>query len=242
MKEVKNNVNVFNRDVQANQGYRYTTNAQFSSLVANLRLTKATLANIPSGLKTLIDIGCGDGTYTNELKRLRNGINIEGTDPAEKAIAHAKKNYPDIDFFVSNILIPESLIHRYYGMAILRGVLHHLSDQQEAIKNTLSLADYMLIIEPNGNNPVLKYIEKHSAYHIAHEEQSFSTRQLVTWCLNAGWEISTVQYVGFVPFFSPGFLSRIICFFQPVLGKIPFLSFYLGAQIVIVCKKKDVKY
>lgn len=242
MKEVKNNVNVFNRDVQANQGYRYTTNAQFSSLVANLRLTKAILANIPSGLKTLIDIGCGDGTYTNELKRIRNDLNIAGTDPAEKAIDHAKKNYPDIDFFISNILIPESFINRYYDLAILRGVLHHLSDQQEAIKNTLSLANYMLVIEPNGNNPVLKYIEKHSAYHIEHEEQSFTTNQLINWCSNAGWQISATQYVGFVPMFFPGFLSRIIFFFQPLLEKIPFLRFYLGAQIVILCKKKNVKY
>ena len=242
MNEVKNNVNVFNQDIQDNQGYRYTTNAQFSSVVANLRLTRATLENIPLGLRTLIDIGCGDGTYTNELKRLRNEMNIEGTDPAEIAIAHAKRNFPDIDFFVSNILIPVSFINRYYDMAILRGVLHHLSDQQEAIINTLSLADYMLIIEPNGNNPVLKYIEKHSAYHIEHEEQSFTTNQLLNWCSNAGWKISTVQYVGFVPMFFPGFLSRIIFFFQPLLEKIPILRFYLGAQIVIVCKKKDVKY
>ena len=237
MKEVKNNVNVFNQDIESNLGYKYTTNAQFSSVVANKRLTKATLVNIPAEVKSLIDIGCGDGTYTSELNRTRKDLNIVGTDPAEKAIDHAKQNYPNIDFFISNILVSESFANRYYDLAIIRGVLHHLSDQQKAIENTLLLADYMLIIEPNGNNPVLKCFEKHSTYHIEHEEQSFTTKQLKNWCENSGWQISVIKYVGYVPMFFPSFLSKLIYFFQPILEKIPLLRFYLSAQIVILCKK-----
>jgi 2-polyprenyl-3-methyl-5-hydroxy-6-metoxy-1,4-benzoquinol methylase len=243
MKEVKNNVNVFNKDVELNQGYKYTTNAPFSAVVANKRLTKATLDNLPSNVKTLIDIGCGDGTYTSELKLIRKDLTFAGTDPAEKAIDHAKQNYPEIDFFISNILVQESFTNRYYDMSIHRGVLHHLSDQQEAIKNTFLLADYMLIIEPNGNNPVLKYIEKHSSYHIEHEEQSFTSKQLKKWCLNAGWEISATQFVGFVPMFFPTILSKIVYFFQPFLEKIPLIRFFFSAQIIILCKKnKHGKY
>lgn len=214
MKEIKNNVNVFNQDIDFNQGYKYTTKAKFSSTVANKRLTMATLENIPSGVKSLIDIGCGDGTYTSELKQKRKDIYIAGTDVAEKAIDHAKQIYPDIDFFISNILVQESFANRHYDLAIIRGVLHHLSDQQKAIENTLNFADYMLIIEPNGNNPVLKYIEKHSIYHLEHEEQSFTTIQLKSWCENAGWQISLIKYVGFVPYFFPTFMSKIIFFFN----------------------------
>lgn len=201
MKNVKNNVNVFNQDVETNKGYKYTTNAKFSSAVANKRLTEATLENIPLNVKSLIDIGCGDGTYTNELKMARKDFKIAGTDPAEKAIELAKQNYPTLDFFISNVLIKESFANRYYDMAILRGVLHHLSSQQSAIENIFLLADYLLIIEPNGNNPVLKYIEKHSIYHIEHEEQSFTTKQLKRWCEDANWQVSVIKYVGFVPMF-----------------------------------------
>ena len=60
----KKNVNVFNSDVAENKGYRYTNNAPFSSVVANLRQTQETLKLIDSDAKTLVDIGCGDGTYT----------------------------------------------------------------------------------------------------------------------------------------------------------------------------------
>jgi SAM-dependent methyltransferase len=231
----KENVNVFNRDVEENQGYRYTTNTQFSSVVSNRRLTKVTLDNIPLYVKTIVDIGCGDGTYTAELAHSRNDLTFSGTDPAVKAIEIALRNYPAIDFFTSNILLPESFANRHYDMAIIRGVLHHLSDQQKALDNTLILADNVLIIEPNGNNPVLKYIEKHSRYHVEHEEQSFSTKQLVKWCEQAGYKVQSIQYVGFVPFFFPTLASRIIYFFQPILERVPLLRCYFSAQIVIVC-------
>jgi 2-polyprenyl-3-methyl-5-hydroxy-6-metoxy-1,4-benzoquinol methylase len=238
MSSVKENVNVFNSDIESNQGYKYTTNARFSSIVANKRLTEVTLANIPAGVKTVIDIGCGDGTYTNELFQARKDLVFEGTDPAAKAVAHANRQYQGIQFFTSNILEQESFSGKHYDIAVIRGVLHHLSDQQKAIQNTASLADNMLIIEPNGNNPVLKYIEKHSAYHIEHEEQSFTTRQLRHWCEASGWKVIKVQHVGFVPYFFSTPLSKIIYFFQPLLEKIPVLRYYLGAQIVILCSKK----
>jgi SAM-dependent methyltransferase len=242
MKEVKNNVNVFNKDVELNQGYKYTTNAPFSAVVANKRLTKATLDNLPSNVKTLIDIGCGDGTYTNELKLIRKDLTFAGTDPAEKAIDHAKQNYPDIDFFISNILVTKSFVNKHFDIAVMRGVLHHLSDQEKAIRNTLLLADNMLIIEPNGNNPILKYIEKHSLYHIEHEEQSFTTQKLINWCKDAGWQVSFIKYVGYVPYFFPTFLSKTIYLFQPFLEKIPLFRFFFSAQIIILCKKRHGKH
>ncbi|MEI6433305.1 MAG: class I SAM-dependent methyltransferase [Bacteroidota bacterium] len=237
MTTIKKNVTVFNSDVEANQGYKYTTNTKFSSVVSNLRLTNITLESIPAGVKSLIDIGCGDGTYTYELYKARTDLTIAATDPATKAVELAKQNYSNIDFFPSNILVPESFANRHYDMAVIRGVLHHLSDPKKAIENTLDLVNYMLIIEPNGNNPVLKYIEKHSAYHVEHEEQSFTTSQLKNWCGDAGWQISSIQYVGFVPFFFPTFLSKMIYFFQPFMEKIPMLRFYLSGQIVILCQK-----
>ena len=239
MSEVKKNVDVFNADVESNQGYRYTTNSAFSSIVSNRRLTRATLDNIPAGVKTVIDVGCGDGTYTAELARARPDLVFSGADPASKAISLARKNYPGIDFFVANILNRESFNSKSYDLAVIRGVLHHLTDQQKAISIAGELSHHLLIIEPNGNNPVLKYIEKNSAYHVEHEEQSFTTRQLESWCSATGWEIISTGYVGFVPFFFPTLLSRIIYFFQPFLEKVPVLRYYLGGQIVILCKKKQ---
>src|SRR3989344_650064 len=232
---LKENVHTFNQDVAENRGYKYTTNAPYSSVVANDRLTKATIDKIPSGKISIIDIGCGDGTYTNEIKIGRPNSNICGFDPAVSATELAKKSYPEIDFFVSDILKKESLPDKKFDLAILRGVLHHVRDQEVALRNTALIADKVLILEPNGNNPILKIIEKLSPYHRAHEEQSFSSIQWRTWCRNTGWEIESLEYVGFVPFFFPTGPAKVIHFFQPMLEKIPFLNKYFSAVLVFVC-------
>jgi 2-polyprenyl-3-methyl-5-hydroxy-6-metoxy-1,4-benzoquinol methylase len=75
----KKNVSVFNKDVAENKGYRYTNNAPFSSQVANLRQTQETLKLIPASAKTIVDIGCGDGTYTIELAEARPDLKFAGS-------------------------------------------------------------------------------------------------------------------------------------------------------------------
>lgn len=102
----------------------------------------------------------------------------------------------------------------------------------------MMLSDRLLIMEPNGNNPILKIIEKLSPYHRQHEERSFSSRTLKKWCEAAGYEVEQLNYVGFVPFFFPTPLTRIVYFFQPFMEKIYPLKKYFGAQIIIRCRKQ----
>lgn len=238
MQTQKKNVTEFNQDVKLNEGYRYTTNAPFSSIVANKRITEATLKYIPKHAKTIIDIGCGDGIYTNDLKSELTDRQFTGFDPASEAINIAVKKYENIDFIVGDLLNKETFPNKLYDVGIIRGVLHHLPNAQQGIANSAYLSDSIIIIEPNGNNPILKYIEKTSKYHIEHEEQSFKSSDLKNWCEMSGFEVSKIEFIGFVPFFFPTILSRIIYFFQPMLEKIPFLGKYFGAQIVLFCKKK----
>ncbi len=235
---IKQNVTQFDSDVEENEGYKYTTNAKYSSVVANKRIMEEMYKTIPSTTKSLIDIGCGDGTYTNEIKQKYPHIEVTGIDPSIKGIAIAKKKYSNITFSDINIYDAEKIAEKKYDLSIFSGVLHHMSDQFLAIKNAKLFSDEMLIIEPNGNNFILKWIEKNSQYHIEHEEQSFSTKLLSQWCVDNGWEIKSVNYIGFVPFFFPTLLSKIIYFFQPILEKLPIIRKYLSAQIVIYCKKK----
>lgn len=235
----KKNVTEFNEDVKTNGGYLYTTNPTLSSVLANRRISEAINKHLTS-CKTLVDIGCGDGVYTAEIKKALPSLDIEGFDPASDAIAIAEENYPDITFKVINILqdnIEE--VTRKFDVGILRGVLHHLPDQQLAIKNALKIAETVVIMEPNGNNPILKVIEKVSEYHRTHEEQSFMYWRLKRWCEKAGGVVVSKEYVGFIPFFFPTFPSRIIYFFQPFLEKVPFVREFLSGQIIMVCKRKS---
>jgi hypothetical protein len=106
--------------------------------------------------------------------------------------------------------------------------------------NAMMLSEQLLIVEPNGNNPILKLIEKLSPYHCQHEERSFSSRTLKKWCKEAGYEVKHLDFVGFIPFFFPTALTRIIYFFQPFMEKIYPLKKYFGAQIIIRCRKKQL--
>src|ERR1035437_3419383 len=236
--KIKQNVTAFNNDVDKNQGYLYTTNAKYSSVVSNKRMTDEVNKTIASNIKTIIDIGCGDGTYTNEIIKSHKNIKITGIDPSNNAIDIAKSRFKDIQFLHLNIYDIDSLLKSRFDLTIFRGVLHHISNQSLAIHNASLISDNLLIIEPNGNNFILKLIEKKSQYHIDHEEQSFSTKSLTQTCLENNWEITSIKYIGFVPFFFPTLPSKIIYFFQPFLEKIPFLNKYFCAQIVISCKNK----
>jgi hypothetical protein len=245
MEILKENVNVFNENVTSNGGYLYTTKPPLSSTLANERITRALLALIDDTVQTLIDIGTGDGTYSNDIQKQKPDIKITGFDPAEEAIKNAKQNYPNISFFVGNILdirtLPPPLTqinkNEKFDVGMIRGVLHHVSDPPLALCNAGYLSDRLIIMEPNGNNPILKLIEKVSPYHRKHEERSFSSRLLRQWCRNAGYEVEYLDFIGFVPFFFPAFLARTIYFFQPFLERIYLLKKYFGAQIIISCRK-----
>ena len=234
---IKKNISVFESDVRENSGYRYTTGASFSSSAANRRITEAALRLIPDDCGSVLDAGCGDGTYANEIKLARPGLELTGVDPAAAAVEAARGRYPDIRFFVGDILRPETLPARRFDLVILRGVLHHLADPAAAVRNCAGLADRLLIIEPNGNNPILKVIEKALRYHREHEEQSFTPRLLRLWCVRAGLEPQSLEFIGFVPFFFPTLPAKIIYFFQPFLEKLPLLGRFFGAQTVILCRR-----
>ena len=228
----KQNVNAFNRDATSNDGYQYTTNAPYSSIVANRRLTDATIAQLGHA-KTVLDLGCGDGTYTADLKRAFPAVRFVGIDAAAAAIEGAARKYPDIEFRVADALKYETFPQERFDLAVARGVLHHLPDARVALRNLMRSADEVLVIEPNGNNPILKVIERVSPYHREHEEQSFSSMALRRWAEEAGGVVESLDYVGFIPFFFPTTPAKVIYRAQALLERVPLVRQVFSGQIVM---------
>ena len=238
MISIKRNVEEFNSNVVDNNGYLYTTNAPLSSILSNKRISDAIIELIPENIKTIVDVGCGDGTYTIDIAIRKPNAKVSGFDPAKEAIVLAKKQNPQLFFYEGNILDNTTLKAEKFDIAVIRGVLHHLSEPELAIKNSGLFADKIIIVEPNGNNPILKIIEKTSSYHLKHEEQSFSSNTLKNWCAKNNFDVKHLDYIGFIPFFFPTILTKIIYFFQPYLEKIYFIKKFFGAQIIIYAEKK----
>ena len=90
------NIKLFNKDVKENEGYYYTKTSKLSCRFANQRLTQAVVEATDLSGKKIIDIGCGDGTYTFELL-VKNPDYILGIDAAEVAISTASKKASEMD-------------------------------------------------------------------------------------------------------------------------------------------------
>jgi 2-polyprenyl-3-methyl-5-hydroxy-6-metoxy-1,4-benzoquinol methylase len=236
----KANVSAFNRDVSRDGSYAYTTE-RLSSILANKRITEALEALYPLAGKRLLDLGCGDGAYSVELVGLGAAF-VVGIDPSEAAVAAAAEKAAQrgmadrVRFEVGNIYA--LTLQEHFDCIVLRGVLHHLPDAAEALKAVSHLADTVLIMEPNGINPVVKILERTSRYHIEHEEQSFLPSTLLRWLRAAGFSRIRREYVNLVPMFCPDALAKVCKFFEPLVEAIPLVKHLCCGQIILYGEKR----
>jgi ubiquinone/menaquinone biosynthesis C-methylase UbiE len=215
-------VDAFNRDAVSNAGYLYTANARLSSVLANERLTAAVLDSADFRGKRVLDVGCGDGTYTVELFARGGPASIHAVDRAERAIelGRARVGATPITFeacSAESLPLPDDS----FDIAHLRGVLHHLDKPMDALREAMRVAPLVVVTEPNGYNPVLKVLERVSRYHIEHEERSFFATTLKSWARRLGGTVRSVRFIGLVPFFSPDALARVLKRIEPFVERAP---------------------
>lgn len=237
---IKANVSAFRRDVLRDGSYGYTKE-RLSSVLAKKRITKALDALYPMSGRRLLDIGCGDGAYSVELVNL-GAARLLGFDPSEPAVAAAAARAAQMDmadkarFEVGNIYtlsLPER-----FDCIILCGVLHHLPDAAEALKSVSPFADTVLIMEPNGLNPVVKILEKASRYHLEHEERSFWPSTIRRWLREAGFTKIRWEYANLVPMMCPDWMAKVCKTLEPFIEAIPLLRNIACGQYIILADKE----
>jgi ubiquinone/menaquinone biosynthesis C-methylase UbiE len=230
---------VFASDVDKHGSYIYATDI-ISSKMANHRISKSILGMDSFVGKKIIDIGCGDGTYSKELAQTGAAL-VVGIDPVEKAIESATEKYKNISNlrFEYADLYKMELPSQPYDIAVLRGVLHHLPDLEKGIEIACKLAKKILVMEPNGYNPVLKVIEKTSQYHIDHQEQSFRPDRLRRIFEKNNGKIIFDEFVGLVPMFCPNSFARFCKFFEKFVEQLPFVKHISCAQYMFAVQIKN---
>jgi ubiquinone/menaquinone biosynthesis C-methylase UbiE len=227
------NIDKFSSDAAANKGYLYSATDKLSCRLSNSRMTKAVGQMIDLRGKSVIDIGCGDGTYTMDLLAM-GAASVLGVDAAEGAITRAReksRGSAAVRFEVQDIYQLGPFNARFH-VAVVRGILHHLYDVEAAIRRICAIAGDIIVIEPNGYNPVLKLIEKTSRYHIEHEEKSYRPGMLDKWFIQNGGEIVQSMYVGLVPMFCPDAVAKGLKFIEPLVERTPLLRSLCCGQYV----------
>jgi ubiquinone/menaquinone biosynthesis C-methylase UbiE len=229
-------VDAFNRDVASNEGYLYTRNARLSSALANRRLTKAILSSTDFRGKSVLDVGCGDGTYTMELYERGKPSRVHGVDHAEQAVksAQGRSTSAAVTFEVCSA---ESLTMAdgSFDIAHLRGVLHHLDRPFAALREAMRVARTVVVMEPNGYNPVLKLLERVSRYHIEHQERSFFPTMFHRWARELGGTVRSPVFIGLVPFFCPDPMARVLSAIEPTAERIPGVrSLCCGSHVFVI--------
>jgi 2-polyprenyl-3-methyl-5-hydroxy-6-metoxy-1,4-benzoquinol methylase len=219
---VERSVERFNRDVARNAGYLYSATDKLSCVLANRRISDAVHALEDLRGKRVIDIGCGDGTYTLELAAA-GAAEVLGVDAASEAVERARENaegVPGVQFEVVDIYDLASTDRRF-DVAVVRGILHHLYEVERAIDQISRVARVILVLEPNGYNPVLKILEKVSPYHVAHEEKSYAPRNLDRWFEARGGRVTESEFIGLVPMFCPDPVARVLKRLEPLVERAP---------------------
>lgn len=237
----KRNVSQFDEDVRQTGSYAYTAE-RLSARLANSRFSECIAKSFDFTGKTVLDLGCGDGTYTLEFPAL--GVKeVIGVDPATVAIeaANIKARKLGINatvkFEVGNIYALESyLTDNRFDCIVLRGVLHHLSDPARAIVGLAAFKGTIIVLEPNGNNPVLKLLEKYSRYHIEHEERSFTPALIHTWLSAAGFRVCSSKVFNLVPMFCPDWMAKVLRGAGPLVERLPLLRGIACGQSIIVAR------
>lgn len=243
------NIKIYNKDVKQTGHYLYTGDDRMSLRIATGRQS-AEILKIMSGIVNnstrILDIGCGDGSYTIELFKSLKPKFILGIDPSIGAISSAKNKTPKryvnkIRYRKADVYQLDQIIKKgQFDVIIARGVLHHLYKPEAAIKKISKFANSVVILEPNGFNPVLKIIEKVSSYHRLHEEKSYWPPKLDRWFMNSEYDVKYKKYFSIIPYFFPDVMTKVLKTLEPFLERIPIMhKIYCGSLLILYEKNSS---
>ena len=147
----------------------------------------------------LLEIGCGQGDLSRELKERHPEIELVGMDLSEAGVEIARAKVSDSAFFQQDLMRPMALPERYRQWAthaVCSEVLEHLDDPRAALENARSC------LAPGGRLVVTVPAGPMSAFdhHIGHRRH-FTPERLRKVLEGAGLEVSALHGAGF-PFFN----------------------------------------
>lgn len=232
----------FNEDIKSKGRYQYTDFNKYSAYIATKKQSEEIIKLLKERFSeniSILDVGCGDGTFTLELLRKVNPKKIIGFDYAQSAIRVANsaigaKDKGKIEFLYGDVYDAHKMFKKNsFDVVVIRGVLHHLTKPKQAIKSLRYLSNKIIVLEPNGFNPILKAIENISSYHIRRGEKSYWPPTINKWFADNDFKVKKQVFFSIVPYFCPKNIVKLLKIIEPVMERIPFVkSFYCGTNLI----------
>lgn len=153
--------------------------------------------------KSLLDIGCADGTTTAQIKKFKPSLKINGIDYYKSAIVYARKRRPKIKFVVGDAH-KLSFADKSFDVVCALETLEHLKDPKKVLSeiHRVLRSNGTLIIGQDTDNFLFKTIWfvwtrwKGSVWENSHIN-CMKPRELMKLVQKAGFEILTFEYINF---------------------------------------------
>ncbi|MEK7581226.1 MAG: class I SAM-dependent methyltransferase [Patescibacteria group bacterium] len=145
-------------------------------------------------IKSVLDVGCGEGTVTYEIARMLPKAVVTGIDFSRTGVklAHDRYKLPNLNFKHD---LKSNLLDRNHDLVTSFEVLEHVEEWKKLlIRITRSSNKYVLLSFPTGR---MRSFEK----NVGHL-RNFRKDQVENFMLSKGFKPITIYYAGF-PFFSP---------------------------------------
>jgi len=143
-------------------------------------------------LKSLLDIGCGNGEFLREVHNVMPGIKLSGADISSAVVEADRFSMPGTDFFTLD-LNSETLPGRFDAVVCME-VVEHCADYRGAIKRLAEMTERWLFISvPCG--PLFEIDRR--VGHTRH----FKAEEISTALTDSGLKVVRLQQWGF-PFFN----------------------------------------
>jgi SAM-dependent methyltransferase len=94
--------------------------------------------------RSVLDVGCGQGSPLEEVARRRPGVELAGVDFSPRAVELARERMPNATFSVLDLT--QGALDRKFDLIICTDVLEHIPDDRAALRNMRAMCNRWCLV------------------------------------------------------------------------------------------------
>ena len=168
--------------------------ADYWRLMAAPRFRTLTILDVikEANPRTILDVGCGDGTLLSAIHGVLPQAKLAGVDLAEAQLVLNRQTKPEIEWFVGLAEDVHRVTGKQFDLIVASELIEHLEDPGLFLRNLLDVCAPGGILVLSTQSGKVNYTERYVG-HLRH----FSTAEMRQFLVDAGWEPVKVWNAGF---------------------------------------------